>query len=89
MVVAKFDKQFPNHRVVAPPCHPVRFCTAPFENRLVTPPQKTELKNYVNNLEERYDSSLPTFENTEEDVKLFHDLENFLKKSRSDEENND
>ena len=51
--------------------------------------QDTELKNYVNNLEERYDSSLPTFENTEEDVKLFHDLENFLKKYRSDEENND
>ncbi|MBM31741.1 MAG: hypothetical protein CL764_02665 [Chloroflexi bacterium] len=51
--------------------------------------QDSELNNYVKNLEERYDSSIPTFENTEEDVKLFHDLEDFLKNVRSDEENNE
>ena len=45
--------------------------------------QDNELKNYVSNLEERYDSSLPAFRNPDEDKRLFNDLEEFLKDART------
>jgi proteasome assembly chaperone (PAC2) family protein len=51
--------------------------------------QDNELKNYVSNLEERYDSSLPTFRNPEEDKRLFNDLEEFLKDARTGDEENE
>ncbi len=51
--------------------------------------QDNELKNYVSNLEERYDSSLPTFRNPDEDKRLFNDLEEFLKDARTGDEENE
>ena len=45
-----------------------------------------ELKEYILNLENRYDSSLPTSPNPEEDKRLFNDLEDFLKNARTGEE---
>ena len=48
--------------------------------------QDSELKDYIDNLEKRYDSSLPTFRNPDEDKRLFTDLEQFLKNARTGEE---